>query len=261
MPDTTTIGKVLFNRALPEKYRDEGRELDKKSLSALLSSVAEDDPDGYIDTLQKVSDVSRMAVNDYGRTASLSLNDLKLPPAIKQLRNKYRDDVARIANSPTLTSDQKGEKIVKLLVPEMKKVQNLLLRSGGGKNSFTEQVRVGARGNTAQLMQLMFGDMLVLDHKNKPVPIPGLHGYGEGVSPIEYWAASYGSRKGYSDVQFATADSGYFGKQLTQAAHRVVVTENDCGAQEVGLEVDGDDSDNVGSILAKPVTDYLQEQK
>ena len=197
MADTTTIGKVLFNKALPEKYRDESRTLDKKSLTDLLSDIAKEDQDGYIDTLQRVSDVSRMVVSDYGRTASFSLKDFQLPPALKTLRTKYKDDVAAIANDARLTSEQKSAAIVKKLSPEIQRVQDLLLKAEDGKNSFVDQVKIGARGNTAQLMQLLFGDMLVLDHKNRPIPIPGLHSYGEGVTPIEYWAASYGSRKGY----------------------------------------------------------------
>ena len=249
MADTTTIGKVLFNRALPKKYRDESRSLDKDSLTALLSDIAKEDPDEYINVLQKVSDVSRMVVSDYGRTASLSLKDFQLPPMLKALKVKYREDVAKIANDPKMTPEQKSQQIVKQLTPEIKRVQDYLMKTEDGKNSFVDQVRIGARGNTAQLMQLLFGDMLVLDHNNKPIPIPGLHSYGEGVTPMEYWAAAYGSRKGYFDVQFATADSGYYSKQLTQAAHRVVVSEDDCGATDVGIEVDGDDSDNVGSIM------------
>ena len=249
MADTTTIGKVLFNRALPKKYRDESRSLDKDSLTALLSDIAKDDPDEYINILQRVSDVSRMVVSDYGRTASFSLKDFQLSPALKSLKEKYREDVAKIAEDPTMTPDQKSQAIVKKLSPEIKRVQEHLLKIEEGKNSFVDQVKVGARGNSAQLMQLLFGDMLVLDHNNRPVPIPGLHSYGEGVTPMEYWAASYGSRKGYFDVQFATADSGFFGKQLTQAAHRVVVSEDDCGADDVGIEVEGDDSDNIGAIM------------
>lgn len=249
MPEVTTVGKVLFNRALPEKYRDEGRELDAKGLVALLSDIAKDDPESYVDVLQNVSDVSRALVSDYGRTASTSLSDLRLPSKIHQFRESLRQRVEDIYQDSALSPDEKSQRITKVILPEMAKVQKMLTSIDKDKNSFVQRVVTGARGNPSQLMQLMFGDMLVVDHMNRVIPIPGLHSYGEGVTPMEYWAASYGSRKGYADVQFATADSGFFGKQLTQAAHRVVVTENDCGAKDVGIPVSGDDPDNVGSIL------------
>lgn len=253
MPEVTTIGKVLFNRALPEKYRDESRELDKNSLTALLSDIAKEDSDAYVETLQNVSDVSRHIASDYGRTASFSLKDLQLSPKIAAYRQQLQDKIQVLAQDPQLDSDAKSDAIVKMLLPEIVKVQKMVSETDKDTNGFVQQVSIGARGNKSQLMQLIFGDMLVVDHKNRIIPIPGMHSYGEGVTPMEYWAGSYGSRKGYADVQFATADSGYFGKQLTQAAHRVVVTENDCGANDVGLSVDGDDPDNVGSILVTDI--------
>jgi hypothetical protein len=55
------------------------------------------------------------------------------------------------------------------------------------------------------------------------------------------------------DVQFATSDSGFLAKQITQAAHRAVVTEEDCGASDVGIPASGDDDEIVGSVLVRPV--------
>jgi len=78
-----------------------------------------------------------------------------------------------------------------------------------------------------------------------------MHGYGEGVTPSEYWAGSYGSRRGYADVQFATAKTGFLGKQLASMAQRARVTGEDCGAVDVGMLVDGDDPEIMGSVLAK----------
>lgn len=255
-PGTTTVGRLLFNKALPPEYRDEGREIhNKKDLTALLKRVAEEQPDKYVDTLKGVSDVTRQVIYDYGRTASFSLAGLIAPPEIRKLRDTYKARIFEIKEDPKLTSEQKSKAIIDFLLPQIDVVKKKLSEADSSENGFLQQVKTGARGNTSQLMQLIFGDMIVEDHKERPIPVPGLHGYGEGVTPTEMWAGAYGSRKGGIGVQLATSDAGYFGKKLTQVAHRLVVTEDDCGATDVGLEVPGDDVNNVGSILATDVGD------
>jgi hypothetical protein len=51
-------------------------------------------------------------------------------------------------------------------------------------------------------------------------------------------------------VSNSTAEAGYFGKKLGLTANRLVVTEHDCGTDN-GIIMQGDDRDNVGTILQK----------
>jgi hypothetical protein len=89
----------------------------------------------------------------------------------------------------------------------------------------------------------------MFDADGNMIPVAGMHGYGEGLSPMEYWSTLNSSRKGAVDVQMATARSGYLGRQLSNVAHRLVVTSEDCGVKDRGLMIKGDDPDNAGSIL------------
>lgn len=62
-------------------------------------------------------------------------------------------------------------------------------------------------------------------------------------------------------VSNSTADAGFFGKQLVQAAHRLVVTakdadEDDEFAADRGLPADVDDGDNEGALLSREVGGY-----
>lgn len=65
------------------------------------------------------------------------------------------------------------------------------------------------------------------------------------------------------DTKTATADAGFFGKQLLQASHRLLVTaddeddpEHDDKNFERGFPTDVDDPDNEGALLARPVGPY-----
>lgn len=249
----TTPGRLMMERAVPEKYRDRFDVLDEKALKKLATEIAKNDPDLYADFIGNVADVSREVVYRHGREASVGLEDLKLPKKLVDYRNTLRERVNAIIVDSSMAPEKRQEKIINMLREEITNIPKEVLKAfEGSRNGLAEQTRSGARGNPNQLMQVLFGDVLVVDAKDRPVPIAGLHSYGEGVTPLEYWASSSGARKGSVSVQFSTAQGGYLGKQLSNIGHRVVVTQKDCGTK-AGIPVKGNDPDNVGSLLAAPV--------
>lgn len=247
----TTPGKLLIDGAVPEKYRGSFSLLDEKALKALATRVAKEDPELYSDFIGNIGDVARDVVYRQGREASVGLEDLKLSPKLVEYRDGVRRKVDAVLSS-TGDPKEKQAKVISLLMGEIKAIPKEILSGMADKgNGLVAQTLSGARGNPNQLMQLLFGDVLVVDARDRPVPVAGLHGYGEGVTPMEYWASASGARKGAVSVQFATAQGGYLGKQLSNLGHRVVVTGRDCGTSH-GIPVNGDDLDNVGSVLAAP---------
>lgn len=239
--------------AVPDKYRKDVENLDKKKLNALLLRVAKEDPDKYVDILQNIGKISADAVTYYGREGSIALSDFKLNDSLRKLREQNKAHIQSIIDDDTKSDDWKKQAIVKYTMSHMSKVKDELGKMSPKGNALITQLTTGAKGNPSQIMQLMYGDMIVVDNNGSPIPIAGLVGYGEGAGAKEYWAGSYGSRMGYASVQFGTADSGYLGKLLTQAAHRVVVTEEDCGASDTGVKRKGDDPHNIGAVLIRPV--------
>ena len=72
----------------------------------------------------------------------------------------------------------------------------------------------------------------------------------EGLSPIEYFITTHGSRKGLSDTALNTAKAGYLTRRLFDVAQDVVVTEEECGTKE-GLTVRRESASGIGTFLAK----------
>jgi len=253
MSAVTTLGREKVREALPEGYKDFQGALDKRAVGKLFTRMAQEDPDKYVESLQKLNTIGINVASLYGREASLSLEDFKIPPEIKQRRDALKEKVDQTYDSPLLSPEQKEQAVLKMVQDFSATIDDDLLKAVSDRNgAFALQINSGSRGKAFQLRQLLLGNLISADSKGRPVPYPNLEGYAEGVSPLSYWAASHGGRKGYVDVQFATADSGYFGKQLTNVSHRDVVTTEDCGTTE-GLELDGDDPDNIGTVLAKPI--------
>ena len=247
----TTPGKLLIETAIPEKYLAGLTSLTKKDLSGIFTRIAKEDPSQYEDIMAKFTDVSRDVVYRQGREASVGLDDLSISDKLKIYRDSVRRKLKEIQQSPYLKGAAKNKAIIDYLYKEMGVIPGKVVEDASDRNSaFYAQVTSGARGNKSQLQQCVFGDGLLVDAENKPVPIPVTHSYAEGVQPMEFWAASSGARKGSIDVQFATADGGYLGKQLSNLGHRMVVTEKDCGTKQA-LTVDAQDTDNIGSVLAR----------
>lgn len=254
----TTPGRLMLEKHIPESYRDGIGLLDKKGLEKLATDIAKSSPEDYSAFIGGVSDVAREVVYRHGREASVGLSDLKLSETMSKYRDNLRQKVKNILVDPRTASDEKNQQVIDLMLSEIKKLPKKIAEDmKGSRNGLVEQMISGARGNPSQLMQVLFGDLLVIDAQDRPVPIAGLHSYGEGVTPLEYWAASSGARKGSVSVQFATAQGGYLGKQLSNLGHRIIVTEKDCGTKR-GIPVDGSDPDNIGSVLALSVGGYSE---
>lgn len=247
----TTPGKLLIESAIPDKYLSGLTSLTKKDLSKIFTRISQEEPENYEDIMAKFTDVSRDVVYRQGREASVGLDDLTMSDKLRVYRDSVRKKLREIQQNPYLKGASKNKAIVDYLYKEMAVIPDRVVEDASARNSaFYAQVNSGARGNKSQLQQCVFGDGLLVDAENRPVPIPVTHSYAEGVQPMEFWAASSGARKGSIDVQFATADGGYLGKQLSNLGHRMIVTERDCGTKQA-LSVDAQDLDNIGSVLAK----------
>jgi len=254
MSQPRTIGQYMLQQALPEDLQDIGT-LNKKSANALFKALAETHPDDYVDVQHKLVNVGRDAATYYGRQASVGLRDMLPPPEVEASMNRLRERVNVLVQSPTLTPQQKSSQIQNLVKSNMERLRSEMMEKGGD-NALVFQAKHGFRGNPLQASQILLGDFLVADQDGKPVPLPGLHGYGQGTKALEYLAGAYGSRSGYASVQFATAQTGYIGKILANMAQRQRITGDDCGAVDIGTMVDGADTDNIGSVLAKDIGQY-----
>lgn len=253
-----TVGQLLINEALPEELRDYTRVIDKKSIRTVLRLVAERYPEKYNEVAHQLMQVGGDIATAYGREASLSLDSLKIGKEAKKLRQELGRTTKAILQTPGLSDDERDRRIVMAVGRATQKIRDVNFKEQlAARNPLAMQVNSGARGNPVQFSAINVGDLLVTDHRDKEIPLPIIRSYSEGLDPVEYWAASYGARKGTVSTKFATPKGGFLGKQLALAAHRLVVTEEDCGTTN-GIPVDGNDSDSVGTLLARKYGPHTQ---
>lgn len=239
---------------LPKGYKEYAdRLLDKKTIVAMTTRMAQEDPDGYVEILQGLNDVGQGVVSMYGRDAALSYADMKISGETKALNKQLKAVVAHILDDDKLTPAQKESKIIDLGYKYSGKVQDVVFGENEKRGtSLASQILSGSRGNKTQLMQLQFGNMGMKDALNRDIPYIMADPYITGASPTAYWVSASSGRKGFYDTQAATGQAGYLGKQMTSTTHRTVIEKDDCGTTDTGVPFEATSSKNIGSVLLRP---------
>lgn len=253
------MGQFLVNEELPEDMRDYNRVLDKKGLSNLLREVAEKHPDQYRKVSHGLSQIGHR-VSFLQGGYSFGLRHMRKALAAKDIGLQIRQKVKKILANDNLSDEARNAAIIKAVGPYMKEQQDRIYdEAWAERNPLALQIASGTRGNKMNLASLLGSDLLYTDHHDNVIPIPVLRSYAQGLTPAEYWAGTYGARKGVMATKFATQDAGFLSKQLNQIAHRLMVTAQDDDEEPLtvrGLPVDTDDEDNEGAYLAQPVGPY-----
>lgn len=244
----TTIGQLLVNKAIPEQYRDYSRSLGKSETDDLLQRIAQEHPEQY----SKVSgDLMRLGANaafEEGSTLRLSdtLGVINKRPFLDAI-----DAQEAVIDASDMSDEDKKAARADLYVEVNAAMRTATVAAAGkANNPFALQVKSKARGNPDQLTAILSSPGIYQDAKDEVVPVFIRRSYAEGLKPWEYFAATYGARKGVISSKMATRDAGYLGKLMGMATMDQVVSEDDCGTP-YGVPVKVNDKDNYGSVLAR----------
>jgi DNA-directed RNA polymerase subunit beta' len=96
------------------------------------------------------------------------------------------------------------------------------------------------------------------------IPRPIKSSFREGLSVLEYFISTHGTRKGLGDTALRTADSGYLTRRLVDVAQELIVKETDCATtrgmwiEHVAPDTRGQrsylETKLWGRVVAEPVT-------
>lgn len=250
----TTIGQILVNETLPEKFRNYSRTLGADELEDLLAQVIKENPEAYREVSAKLMRLGNKAA--FEENTTLKLSDLEPPMDNTALYAQMDKDEEAIRNDPSLTEDQKRKLLADMYdkIYAASKAEAYRIADAKG-NGFAMQVKSKARGNQDQLSAMINTPGTYQDAKGNTIPFYIRRSYAEGLTPAEFWANLYGARSSVISTKFATAQAGALGKLFSSAGIEQVVTEDDCGTI-AGMPVKADDKDNLGSVLAQDAGDF-----
>ncbi|MEV0646535.1 DNA-directed RNA polymerase subunit beta' [Phytomonospora sp. NPDC050363] len=227
----STLGRVLFNETLPVDYRFVNYEVRKGQLSDIVNDLAERYPKVQLAaSLDALKEAGFHWATWSGVT--IGIEDV-VPPARKQeILERYEKDAERIEKQyqrGLMTAEERRGELIEIWTKATNEIAKELDHSLPQENPLWKMINSGARGNMLQLRQIAAIRGLVANPKGEIIPRPIKSSLREGLSVLEYFISTHGSRKGLADTALRTADSGYLTRRLVDVSQDVIVREEDCG--------------------------------
>lgn len=232
----TTVGRILFNELLPERYPFVNALIDRKAIRKIYAEMADQyTADEIVQSLDKVIRLGFDLSTKMGVT--IGSNDLVEPEGIKELIAegiKKTQELNYYSSLGLLTDFDKSMQFSKLWLNEIiPNVENIVKSYYSQKNSALKEIAdSGARFSYDVISQLVGAKGLVFDINQKIVELPIKSNYSRGFPAFEYFVSAKGSRKGLADTALRTADAGYLTRKLCEVSHDVLVREEDCKSED-----------------------------
>ncbi|MDQ5972996.1 MAG: DNA-directed polymerase subunit beta [Actinomycetota bacterium] len=247
----TTLGRALFNEALPVDYPFVNVQVDKKVLGQTVNRLAELYPKVQVaDTLDRLKALGFHWATRSGVTISIS--DVIAPPEKPVLLGNAEEKAAKVETQygrGLITDAERRQELIEIWTRATDEVAQAMQKNFPPTNPVHMMVDSGARGNFMQVRQIAGMRGLVANPKGEIIPRPIKSNFREGLSVLEYFISTHGARKGLADTALRTADSGYLTRRLVDVSQDVIIREVDCGTDRGAQIVIGE---RVGDVL-RPV--------
>ncbi|GAB4454234.1 MAG: hypothetical protein Kow0070_00200 [Anaerolineales bacterium] len=231
----TTVGRVIFNRVLPEEVQFVNEKLDKGGVKDLIADVYE--LCGQEKTTE-VADRIKAIGFEYAMKSgtTLAVADISIPPerrviieeALKQVELVQRD-----FRRGLLTEQEKNEREIEIWQETTDKVADAVKKHMDPDGNLSTMATSGAtKGGFSTISQLAGMRGLMADPSGRIIPMPIRSNFREGLTAQEYFISTHGARKGLADTALRTADAGYLTRRLVDIAQDIIINEYDCGTTD-----------------------------
>ena len=262
----TTVGRIIYNEAIPQdlgfvpretkedflqyeisgyKKADDGRmksvPVDKKMISKIVDRCFKT---GGAPKAADVLDKIKALGFKYSTIGALttSVFDMHIPDAkngmIVDAEKKVENIEKKFARG-LLKEEERYNAVVGVWKETTDAVTAELRKDADDFNPIWMMANSGARGSIDQIKQLAGMRGLMVNPQGKMIEIPVKSCFREGLTVLEYFISSHGGRKGLADTALKTADSGYLTRRLVDVSQDVIVREDDCcaGKKPRGMKI------------------------
>ncbi|MBQ1366367.1 MAG: DNA-directed RNA polymerase subunit beta' [Clostridia bacterium] len=239
----TTLGRLIFNDALPQNLGFRKREcledmfaleidelVGKKQLSKIVDQCFH--TQGEHRTAQVLDKIKALGFK-YSTVGAItvSVSDIKVP-AVKKTMLEEADEAVRKVNNTfrrgLLSEDERYNRVINIWNDCTHNLRDQILPNLDTFNPIRMMTDSGARGSSAQVSQLAGMRGLMASPSGKTIELPIRANFREGLTVLEFFLSSHGSRKSLADTALRTADSGYLTRRLVDVSQEVIVREEDC---------------------------------
>jgi len=234
----TTVGRVIFNRHLPDEIPFINGLLKKRGLTELVGFCYS--RYGSALTVEMLDDIKGITF-EYATKAGISfgIEDMVIPESKVAIIAEADRKVAEIEHqraTGVITAGERHNKIIdtwhrvtEKISEEMFAAMRKVEIERNEFNPINLMADSGARGSHEQVRQLAGMRGLMSKPSGEVMETPITANFREGLSVLQYFISTHGARKGLADTALKTADSGYLTRRLVDVAQDVIVSQVDCG--------------------------------
>ena len=229
----TTLGRALFNEALPADYPFVDYDVKKAQLGKIVEQLAEFYAKVTVAaTLDSLKELGFHWASRAG--ATIGIEDVVTPAGKADILKESEGKAEKVEGQyekGLITDDERRQELIEIWTQATKDVGEIMEENfkSSRNNPVWMMVDSGARGNMMQIRQIAGMRGLVANPKGEIIPRPIKSNFREGLSVLEYFISTHGARKGLADTALRTADSGYLTRRLCDVAQDVIIREEDCG--------------------------------
>ncbi len=230
----TSVGRLLFNSVLPSEHDFINDVITQRTLFGIIIEIIDDEGIGAV---PKIVDRMKRFGFQYATKSGTTwgIDDVVVPEGKKGIIEAARVDEARVLaffNDGLISRDERRRMIIEIWHKAKTEIESILPETLDVNGSAYDMWKSGARGSMGQIAMMAGMKGLIINTRGETLEFPILSSMKEGMSPIEYFITTHGSRKGLADTALQTAKAGYLTRRLFVVAQDAIVTEDDCKTKE-----------------------------
>ena len=272
----TTVGKMIFNEAIPQDLgfvdrSDPDKQFDleitqlvtKKELGKIIDKCIK--AHGTTETAIVLDRIKALGFKYSTRGAiTVSVSDMVIPDVKKKFIDETEakiENITKMYKRGLISEEERYTSVIQAWTDTGENLTKALMETLDRFNPIFMMSQSGARGSISQIKQLSGMRGLMADTQGKTLEIPIRANFREGLNVLEYFISSHGARKGLADTALRTADSGYLTRRLVDVSQDVIVREIDCGTRK-GIEVSEikDGSEVIEGLAERLVGRYTADE-
>ncbi len=230
----TSVGRILLNNVLPDDYAFINDEVGRKRIGFIIDDmITLYGTEKVAPILDRIKTFGFYYATFSGTT--WGIDDVVIPEAKKGIIAKGKEDADRVSQQfgeGLLTEEERIRKHIEIWQHAKSEVEKVIPSVLDKNGSVYDMVNSGARGSLSQITIMAGMKGLIASVSGETIEFPILSCAKEGLTPIEYFITTHGSRKGLTDTALNTAKAGYLTRKLFVVAQDMVVSEDDCGTKE-----------------------------
>jgi len=227
----TTVGRIIFNEALPDEIGYTNKVIDKSGIKQIVTDcynhLSDDEAAVVLDNLKDLG-------FHYATTSgiTIAMNDIEVPVEKTKLIETADEKTALIENQchrGLITEDERYNAVVEVWTDTTDRLTDIVTQTMDRQSGIFIMSTSGAKGNISQIKQMAGMRGLMTNPTGKIIDFPIKSSLREGLSVLEYFISTHGARKGLADTALRTSGSGYLTRRLIDVAQDVITRQEDCG--------------------------------